>query len=361
MHNDDQNSDELTQSAAHAHFDRIRRERDELLLKEWDKQDRILKTRIPQSESTGQETIDVQSVQSLRSINPDLLGRMFLPRVLSDSIFPRRNSYLKRVERTYRNITVKVVSCDGGRLPYGIIFRKVFLWSVSQAVRTNSRTVVFPSEKQLLQELGLSRNKHNSTLLRDTLRRARNTFLEIDYRPNPERGTKTTFRGFIYSGAHLQDQDGNQLSLFTSAIQFSEPFWNSIIYQNVLPYPSAHIKAIKTATEFDVYLWLRIRLPRIKRGDVVRVPIHQLMDQFGSIEGDETKGNLLRRLDSSIKKISKIWDGFGDAVELEKGRLRGGVDQTHMKLSYLPDPVERKNILPAEKPRKKKHKNRYML
>ena len=310
------------------------RRRDDLMIAQWDREDSLV---IEDNDNTDPSIVPIR-----KHIHPDMLARSYLPRLLSDSIFPRRNSYMKKVERVYGQLTVSIESLRGSRLPHGIYLRKLFIYAVSQAVRTGSRTVLFPSEKSLLEDLGLSRNQASSILLRDTINRATNCYISIQFNPNPNSRSAVNFKGFIFSGSNLIDDNGGQLNLFASHITFSKEFYESLVVNRAVPYPSDHIKKIRSAFVMDFYLWARLRLPRIDKNEEVTISYNSIVDQFASIEESvETKQNLIRKIRDSIKRIDEFWGGFSDAVTLEKGRVVRGVDTTCLTLRHMPEPIER--------------------
>jgi len=93
------------------------------------------------------------------------------------------------------------------------------------------------------------------------------------------------FQGPVFSKLRVEmPSDPDQLTLWTSYVEFSHEFYNSL-KENAVPMRMEAISALKhSARALDIYAWLSHRLHRVK--DPLRIRWTSLRYQFGNKDQD---------------------------------------------------------------------------
>jgi hypothetical protein len=237
------------------------------------------------------------------------LSLLFYPRVLTESFLPRRSARTTSLERTYRNISVAVRNAEGP-LPYGVLPRKFLLFCATQAIKSKSRQLVLPSERELFTMLGIPRCSKNQKSMRNQIRRLASTYIQISYFPNNRRVLE--HRGMIFESIVLE-QDDYQLPLFSSHIVFSETFYNTVL-KTVNPFHGDMIAQLSSALSLDVFLWLSIRLPNVVPEKTDKMTFNQLYEQFA--QPGERKDNFLLAFKNALDKVGEVWPQVKESVSL---------------------------------------------
>ena len=201
-------------------------------------------------------------------------------------------------------------------IPYGPRARLLLLHLCSQAVMKQSPVVeVADSFTAFARSLGLATTGRNLRTLREQVNRMAVVSMRW--------GRKTSeyvdvFQGPLFSKLRAEyPDDPDQLSLFSSYVEFSPEFFESLM-RHAVPLRMEAIGALKhSARALDIYCWLAHRLWRITGGPVVSIKWTTLRWQFGNREQD--LGSFKRAFKSALKQVLVVYPEA--RVEIIKGGL----------------------------------------
>lgn len=267
----------------------------------------------------------------------DTLPLLFLPRVMNESVLPRKRTQNREVERIYRNLSMRVRTIDNGPLPYGVVARKLLLFFSTRAIQEQSRSVALGmSERELMDHLGIARNHKASRHLRNQVRRLSKLTVEIDYRPKD--GKRIEYQGVVFSQIVLE-RDEEQLPLWASEVVFSQDYY-AAIGKRANPYHTSQIAALESAFALDLFLWLALRLPTASR-DYSRLSFEEhLAPQFCFPSSKPSarpynKYVFSKSISRALQSIYRVWPASREAVKW------CGKSYT-LKIRYCPDLVSLK-------------------
>ena len=223
------------------------------------------------------------------------------------------------------------VLCSVGlpyRNPYGPRARLLLLHLCSEAVKRQSAVVeVDDSFTAFARTLGLATSGRNLRTLRDQVQR----MSVVSMRLARHHGSYVdVFQGPIFSKLRAQMPDGaEQLQLWTSFVEFSPAFFESLL-ANAVPLRLEAIGALKhSARALDVYVWLAHRLWRINDTKPVRLKWTTLRFQFG--RRDQHIESFKRAFRTALKQVLLVYP------EARVDLVFGG-----LLLKRSPPPVPRK-------------------
>jgi len=184
----------------------------------------------------------------------------FMARAMVQATLPHRKVEGTFFERKNGNFTLSMQAHPSIGLPYGSVPRLLLSWATTEAVRTKSRELELgASMSAFMAELGMSRQGHNITSLKNQTRRLFNATVRASY---------TDGQGFADIGYLLADKtvlwwhpkDTEQAGSWKSTIKLSETFFNEVIDRPV-PIDMRAIKTLKQSPmALDIYTWLTFRV-----------------------------------------------------------------------------------------------------
>lgn len=215
----------------------------------------------------------------------------FMARLMTLCSLPRTNPG-NRLQYVRRNGPYTLVMIAGGlnKLPYGNLPRLLLAWVCTEAVRTQSRSLVLGrSLSEFMCKLGLAPGGGGGTGARTRLRnqmdRLFNAHVSLIYEDNHG---KATVNSQIADLTELwwNPKSPDSLTLWDSKIELGEKFFNEII-RHPVPLDMNILKALKRSSlGLDLYLWLTYRTFSLRRP--MQLAWRRLYRQFGA---DPAKAN----------------------------------------------------------------------
>ena len=251
----------------------------------------------------------VDQLVTASEADPDL---GFMARLLALCSLPRSNPgdrlQYKRVNGPF---TLYMTASGGNKLPFGNLPRLLLAWVCTEAVRTQSRTLILgPSLAKFMKTLGVysSGGGNAGIKLRNQMRRLFGCTVTLIYKEGNE-------EQFVNSpiaarGKYWWNPDNNSaLPGWNSTIVIGEDLFNEIINHPV-PLDMNTLKALKRCSlGLDLYLWL------VYRTFVLRAPLRltwrQLYHQFAAhpdnAHNKKTIQNFRVQVLRELKKIKVAW------------------------------------------------------
>ena len=251
----------------------------------------------------------VDQLVTASETTPDL---GFMARLLALCSLPRSNPgdrlQYKRVNGPF---TLYMTASGGNKLPFGNLPRLILAWVCTEAVRTQSRTLILgPSLAKFMKTLGVysSGGGNAGIKLRNQMRRLFGCTIMLIYKEGNE-------EQFVNSpiaarGKYWWNPDNNSaLPGWNSTIVIGEDLFNEIISHPV-PLDMNTLKALKRCSlGLDLYLWL------VYRTFVLRAPLRltwrQLYHQFAAhpdnAHNKKTIQNFRVQVLRELKKIKVAW------------------------------------------------------
>jgi hypothetical protein len=214
-------------------------------------------------------------------------------------------------------------------LPFGPRARLLLLHLCSEAVKQQSPLVeVDTSFTSFARSLGLSTNGKNLKTLREQIKR----MSAVTMRLSRDHGSYIdVFQGPIFSKLRAETPtDPDQLTFWTSYVEFSQEFFQSLS-QNAVPLSKDAIGALKHSSRaLDIYVWLAYRLWRIPPSKTVKLKWTTLRFQFG--ERTQDINSFKRAFNSALKQVLCVYPKAQVKV------VRGGI-----QIASSPPPIPFKN------------------
>ena len=241
--------------------------------------------------------------------DPDL---GFMARMMALCSLPRTNPgnqhQYKRVNGPFK--LIMSVSGDH-KLPFGNLPRLLLAWVCTEAVRTQSRTLVLgPSLAKFMKTLGVysSGGGRDQIKLRNQMKRLFGCTVSMIY--EDEHGEQFVSSLIAERGEFWwNERKPDQSSLWDSKIYLGEAFFNEII-RHPVPLDMNTLTALKRSTlGLDLYLWLTYRTFALRAP--LRLTWKQLYQQFGAhpaqASNNVTVQNFRRKVLRELKKIKLAW------------------------------------------------------
>ena len=253
----------------------------------------------------------VHQLATARVADPDL---GFMARLLALCSLPRANPG-DRLRYIRRNGPYALVMNAGGlhKLPYGNLPRLLLAWVCTEAVRTRKRELVLGrSLSEFMRTLGVyDSSGRTQTRLRNQMKRLFGCSVSLIYEDARREATATAVIADL-TDFWWNPRRPDQLSLWESKIQLSEPFFNEIILHPV-PIDMNTLTALKRSPlGLDLYLWLTYRMFTLKRP--LRLTWKQVYCQFGAdpakASDNQTVQNFRYKVLRELKKIKLAWPGL---------------------------------------------------
>ena len=236
----------------------------------------------------------------------------FMARTMALCSLPRSNPGNRhQYKRVNGPFTLYMNATADHKLPYGNLPRLILAWVCTEAVRTQSRTLILgPSLAKFMKTLGVysSGGGNAGIKLRNQMRRLFGCTITLIYKEGNE-------EQFVNSpiaarGKYWWNPDNNSaLPGWNSTIVIGEDLFNEIINHPV-PLDMNTLKALKRCSlGLDLYLWL------VYRTFVLRAPLRltwrQLYHQFAAhpdnAHNKKTIQNFRVQVLRELKKIKVAW------------------------------------------------------
>ena len=260
----------------------------------------------------------IDELVQARNGEPDI---GFIMRLLALCTLPRTNpgdrQQYRRVNGPY---TLYVLAGGDEKLPYGTLPRLLLAWVCSEAVRTQSRTLVLGrSLAEFMRDLGIQSSDSGGqwgvrTRLRNQMSRLFSASVQLSYETE-HRTQKVT--GPIASGTDLwwDPKRPNEPVLWESTIRLGEDFFNEIIACPI-PIDMRILRAMKRSSlGLDLYSWLTYRLFNLNRP--LRLTWRQIYQQFGVDPTKTDKVTVLafrRKVLRELEKLKTAWQDLDYAT-----------------------------------------------
>ena len=241
--------------------------------------------------------------------DPDL---GFMARMMALCSLPRTNPgnqhQYKRVNGPFK--LIMSVSGDH-KLPFGNLPRLLLAWVCTEAVRTQSRTLILgPSLAKFMKTLGVysSGGGRDQIKLRNQMKRLFGCTVSMIY--EDEHGEQFVSSLIAERGEFWwNERKPDQSSLWDSKIYLGEALFNEII-RHPVPLDMNTLTALKRSTlGLDLYLWLTYRTFALRAP--LRLTWKQLYQQFGAhpaqASNNVTVQNFRRKVLRELKKIKLAW------------------------------------------------------
>ncbi len=215
--------------------------------------------------------------------------------------------------------------------PYGTLPRLLLIWMSSQAVRTQSPTLVLGSSlNSFMRELGLTPTggaKGSITRLRDQMERLLRARLSVEVDGGLDRDRAGQISVALRWDLFWSKGD-EQEPLLPSTIQLSTDFFDEIV-RHPVPLNMQALAALRgSPMRLDIYSWLTWRMSYLQRPTVV--PWNGLMLQFGSGLADSKQGRQQFRRDFA-KHLREVLVVYRDAnAEITDTGLAIRPSRTHV-------------------------------
>lgn len=183
-------------------------------------------------------------------------------------------------------------------LPYGARARLILAHINTQAVKSQNPVVdVENSLSAFIRKLGLYREGKTIAMIKEQLRRLAASNISLAFEVSPQHVIQTRF-DIIKTFDLWFPKDDRQKVLWTSTIQLSDDYFNSLL-EHAVPLDERALAALAhNALAIDIYTWLAQRLHRIEKEDFVSW--QNLKEQFGA--GYDQIFNFKRVFRDTLKK-----------------------------------------------------------
>ena len=242
----------------------------------------------------------------------------FMVRMMALCSLPRTNPgnqhQYKRVNGPFKLI---MYSSGETKLPFGNFPRLILAWLCTEAVRTQSRTLILgPSLAKFMKTLGVysSGGGRDQIKLRNQMKRLFGCTVSMIY--EDEHGEQFVSSLIAERGEFWwNERKPDQSSLWDSKIYLGEAFFNEII-RHPVPLDMNTLTALKRSTlGLDLYLWLVYRTFALRAP--LRLTWKQLYQQFGAHPDNadkKTVQNFRIKVLRELKKIKMAWPGLNYAT-----------------------------------------------
>ena len=245
--------------------------------------------------------------------------RGFMVRMMALCSLPRTNPgnqhQYKRVNGPFKLI---MYSSGETKLPFGNFPRLILAWLCTEAVRTQSRTLILgPSLAKFMKTLGVysSGGGRDQIKLRNQMKRLFGCTVSMIY--EDEHGEQFVSSLIAERGEFWwNERKPDQSSLWDSKIYLGEAFFNEII-RHPVPLDMNTLTALKRSTlGLDLYLWLVYRTFALRAP--LRLSWRQVYRQFGAhpdnTHDKKTVQNFRIKVLRELKKIKMAWPGLNYAT-----------------------------------------------
>ena len=250
----------------------------------------------------------------------------FMVRLLTLCTLPRM-SLGNQQQYVRRNgpFTLGITAGLNSKLPYGTLPRLLLAWVCTEAVQTQSRTLVLGrSLAEFMRSLGIQSSDSGGrwgvrTRLRDQMQRLFSSSVQMLYETKHRSQTMT---GPIASRTDLwwNPKRPDEPMFWESTIHLGEDFFNEIV-ECPVPIDMNVLKAMKrTALGLDLYLWLTYRLFTLDAP--IKLSWKQLYRQFGANPENADREMVKDFRKKALRELGKLKISWKDLdYRLPRGQL----------------------------------------
>ena len=238
----------------------------------------------------------------------------YMGRLMALCSLPRTNpGHRKEFKRVNGPYQLYMVAGPNNKLPFGHIPRLLLAWVCTEAVRTQSRSLVLGKTPSTFMRLvGIDPAGASYARVRNQMKRLFACSIVLVYTDKDREAQVNTYfadRTDFWWNERKPGQD-------QSTIELSEKFFNEIISHPV-PLDMHILKALtRSALGLDLYLWLNYRTFALDRP--LRISWKQLYRQFGLDPANASNWRLVddfrTKCIRELKKIKVAWPGLDYAT-----------------------------------------------
>ncbi len=218
-----------------------------------------------------------------------------------------------RFKREVNDMAIEIIGSYQVGLPYGVYPRLILSWLITEIVHTRKREIPLGNSlTDFMKSVGLhvSGGKTGSiSRVKDQLRRLFSAHFSFTiYNKNEGR-----FENKLYTIAndfHLfwNPQQPDQIDLFSSYINVSEPFFEEILNHPIPIDREAISKLKKSSLALDIYFWLTYRMHNLK--EPLHIGYKALKLQFGPGYPNTPKGDyeFKRQFKKEMNSVLNVYD-----------------------------------------------------
>lgn len=221
-------------------------------------------------------------------------------------IWKRRNGFVRLEMQAGRALDPALDDFVDVGLPWGPKARLVLYHLNAEAMKQQSRMIEVEDSLTAFvrRTLDLDPKGRNIRSVKDQLSRLSAADFRLGASADGRRAI--TIKSTIIDGFELwSPRDPNQKVLWPTIIQFSQPYFESLM-QHAVPLNEEAIRRLShSAMGLDIYTWLAQRLHRIDPRHPAFVPWSALKEQFG--QGYDRMDNFKRVYRTTITKVAAVY------------------------------------------------------
>jgi len=221
-------------------------------------------------------------------------------------IWKRRNGIVRMELQAGRALDPSIDDFVDVGLPWGPKARLVLFHLNAEAIKQQTRLIEVEDSLTAFvrRTLDLDPKGRNIRSVKDQLSR----LSAADFRlgATNDDGRAVTVKSTIIDGFELwSPRDPNQKVLWPTIIQFSQPYFESLV-QHAVPLNEEAIRRLSNnAMALDIYAWLAQRLHRVDQRKAAFVPWISLKEQFG--QGYDRMDNFKRVYRTTISRVAAVY------------------------------------------------------
>lgn len=221
-------------------------------------------------------------------------------------IWSRRNGIVRMELQAGRALDPSIDDFVDVGLPWGPKARLVLYHLNAEAMKQQTRMIEVEDSLTAFvrRTLDMDPKGRNIRSVKEQLSR----LAAADFRlgATNESGRAVTVKSTIIDGFEVwAPRDPNQKVLWTSTIQFSQPYFESLM-QHAVPLNEEAIRRLSNnAMGLDIYTWLAQRLHRVDPKNAAFVPWVSLKEQFG--QGYDRMDNFKRVFRTTLTRVAAVY------------------------------------------------------
>jgi len=242
-------------------------------------------------------------------------------------IWKRRNGIVRMELQAGRALDPGIDDFVDVGLPWGPKARLVLFHLNAEAIKQQTRLIEVEDSLTAFvrRTLDLDPKGRNIRSVKDQLSR----LSAADFRLGAinDDGRAVTVKSTIIDGFELwSPRNPNQRVLWPTMIQFSQPYFESLV-QHAVPLNEEAVRRLSNnAMALDIYAWLAQRLHRVDQSNAAFVPWVSLKEQFG--QGYDRMDNFKRVYGTTINRVAAVYR-----------EARFSIDGKGMRLMHSRPPV----------------------
>lgn len=233
----------------------------------------------------------------------------YVARILVQATMPHKKPETSEFERKNGSFVLSMYNRSAIGLPYGRYPRLLMSWVTTEAVRTKNRRLhLGHTLSAFMAELGLiptGGRWGTITRLRDQMKRLFSTTVSYTH-DAPHEGAWRDMGFRVAQDINLwwNPHQPDQVALWGSTVELSEPFFNAVVSRPV-PVDVRVLKRLRSPLGIDLYTWLTYRMSYLREPREISWKLLEL--QFGSeyARTRDFKRKLLGQLELVLKHYPK--------------------------------------------------------